>query len=304
MKRLLFTGAAGFIGRRAIPHLLDLGYEVHAVDVRPIDLPGCVTHTANLLDAEVIRDVVGRIRPTHLLHLAWYVEHGQFWTSLDNCRWVEASIALLREFGANGGQRVVTSGTCAEYEAGHALCIEAETPCRPATLYGASKHALSVLQAALCRQMGVSSAWARVFFLYGPGEPDRKLISSVISSLLRGELAETTHGEQVRDFLHVEDVARALVAILDSGLEGAVNVGSGHPVTQRHVVETIGRLMERPELLRIGAIPAAGNEPERLVPDIGRLRSTGFTPRHTLESGLRDMIGAVTGAQKSNPLDH
>jgi nucleoside-diphosphate-sugar epimerase len=304
MKRLLFTGAAGFIGRRAIPHLLDLGYEVHAVDLRPIDLPGCVTHTANLLDAEVIRDVVGRIRPTHLLHLAWYVEHGQFWTSLDNCRWVEASIALLREFGANGGQRVVTSGTCAEYEAGHALCIEAETPCRPATLYGASKHALSVLQAAMCRQMGVSSAWARVFFLYGPGEPDRKLISSVISSLLRGELAETTHGAQVRDFLHVEDVARALVAILDSGLEGAVNVGSGQPVTQRHVVETIGRLMERPELLRIGAIPAAGNEPERLVPDISRLRSTGFTPRHTLESGLRDMIAAVTGAQKSNPLDH
>lgn len=292
-KRLLFTGAGGFIGRRAVPLLLERGYEVHAVDIRPLVLEGCQIHTADLLNPADAARVVESIKPTHLLHMAWYVEHGKFWTSLDNTRWVEASLTLLREFIASGGQRVVTAGTCSEYETGHDVCLEDETPCRPATLYGACKYAMSVMQSALCRQAGVSHAWPRIFFLYGPDEPERKLVSSVIRSLLRGEPAATTHGEQIRDFLHVEDVAGALAAVVDSGIEGNVNIGSGEPVTQRHVVESIARLIGRPELLRIGAVPASSSDPPRLVPDIARLRSTGWTPKYTLDRGLELTIGEL-----------
>jgi nucleoside-diphosphate-sugar epimerase len=286
-KRVLFTGAGGFIGRQALPYLLERGYEVHAVGTRPIALEGCHVHTANLMNEPDVKHLIESVQPTHLLHLAWYVEHGKFWTSLDNTRWVEASLGLLREFIASGGRRVVTTGTCSEYETGHAICLEDETPCRPATLYGACKYALSVMQSALCRQAGVSQAWPRIFLLYGPGEPERKLVSSVITSLLKGKTAATTHGAQIRDFLHVEDVARAVVAVLDSSLEGAVNIGSGEPVSQKQVVESIARLIGRPELLRLGAIPASPNDPERLVPDVARLRSTGFMPKHTLDGGLK-----------------
>jgi nucleoside-diphosphate-sugar epimerase len=81
-----------------------------------------------------------------------------------------------------------------------------------------------------------------------------------------------------------------LVAVLDSDLEGTVNIGSGEHVTQRHVVEMIGQLTGRPELLQLGAIPASAGEPERLVPDVRRLKTIGFTPKHTLESGLADTI--------------
>ena len=285
-KRLLFTGAGGFIGRQAAPYLLEGGYEVHAVDIRPIVLEGCEVHTADLMNASDAKRLVEHVRPTHLLHMAWYVEHGKFWTSLDNTRWVEASLNLLREFISNGGERAITIGTCAEYETGHPVCLEDDTPCRPATLYGACKYALSVMQSALCRQAGISHAWPRIFFLYGPGEPERKLVSAVIASLLRGEAAATSHGGQVRDFLHVEDVARALVSVLDSSVEGNVNIGSGEAITQRHVVESIARLIGRPELLRLGAVPAAADEPERLIPDVTRLSATGFTPKHTLDEGL------------------
>lgn len=287
MKRLLFTGAGGFIGRHAIPHLLRRDYEVHAVDVRPLELEGCHIHTANLLEATEVQRVVETIRPTHLLHMAWYVEHGKFWTSEENTRWVEASLGLFREFITKGGKRLVTTGTCAEYETGHVLCVEDETPCRPETLYGACKYALSVMQAALCRQSGVSQAWPRIFFLYGPNEPERKLVPAVITSLLKGEPALTSHGEQVRDFLHVDDVARAIVSVLDSELEGPVNIASGEAVKLKSVIETIARLIGRTDLLRIGALASGTNEPERLVASVTRLQSTGFTPKHTLEQGLR-----------------
>ena len=136
-KRLLFTGAGGFIGRQAAPYLLEGGYEVHAVDIRPIVLEGCEVHTADLMNASDAKRLVEHVRPTHLLHMAWYVEHGKFWTSLDNTQWVEASLNLLREFISNGGERAITIGTCAEYETGHPVCLEDDSPCRPATLYGA-----------------------------------------------------------------------------------------------------------------------------------------------------------------------
>jgi nucleoside-diphosphate-sugar epimerase len=289
MKKLLFTGASGFIGRHAVPYLLESGYDIHAVTSRPISLSGCTVHTTDLLDPVEASRLVETVRPTHLLHLAWYVEHGKFWTSPENTRWVEASLHLLKVFAANGG-RVLTAGTCAEYETGHSVCIEEETPCEPATLYGVCKYRLYRMQSEVCQQAGISSAWARIFFLYGPDEPERKLVPSVITSLLRGEPAATTHGEQVRDFLHVEDVARALVAILDSDIEGAVNIGSGEAITQKHVIETIARLIGRPDLLQLGVTPTGANDPERLVPDVSRLRSPGFTPKHTLDSGLADVI--------------
>ena len=303
MKKLLFTGASGFIGRHALPYLLECGYEIHAVASQTISLDGCTVHTANLLNPVEVSRLVETVRPTHLLHLAWYVEHGKFWTSPENTRWVEASLHLLNAFIANGGRRVLTTGTCAEYETGHSICVEDETPCEPATLYGVCKYRLYRMQTEMCGRAGVSSTWARIFFLYGPGEPERKLVPSVITSLLRGEPAATTHGEQVRDFLHVEDVARALVAILDSNIEGAVNIGSGEAITQRHVIETIARLIGRLDLLQLGVIPAAANDPERLVPDVSRLRSTGFTPKHTLTHGLADVISRMRQQISANDPD-
>ena len=123
-------------------------------------------------------------------------------------------------------------------------------------MYGACKQALNLMVQAFAEQQGLSAAWGRAFFLYGPREQQDRLIASVIRSVLRGEPARCSHGRQIRDYIHVQDVANGMVALLESDVRGAVNVSSGQATTLREMVLTVGRLLDRPELIQLGAIPA------------------------------------------------
>lgn len=296
MKRVLFTGAGGFVGRRCLAPLASAGYEVHAVGRRAgeaeVDAPRLHWHAADLLDARSVAALVAEVEPTHLLHLAWYTEHGKFWTAVENLSWVGASLKLFEAFAAAGGRRVVAAGTCVEYAPeGDAPCSEASTPLAPTTLYGACKHATHVVLEAFARQAGLSAAWGRLFFPYGPGEPPGRLVPSVARALIAGEPALCTHGRQVRDFIHVEDAASAFVALLDSGGEGAVNVASGQPVALREVVEKVAERAGRPDLVRLDARPAPEGEPPSLYADARRLREeVGWSPRYDLDRGLAETV--------------
>ena len=200
MKSVLLTGASGFIGSYAIAPLVARGFVVHAVYSRHAGeaIPGVHWHRVNILDSREIIRLMAEIRPTHLLHFAWYTEPGKFWRSTENFLWLEASIALMRYFCEHGGKRLVMAGTCAEYDWNYGYCSEAVTPCRPATPYGVTKNALYETLQAYFSEAGISSGWGRIFFLYGPGEHPARLLSSVIASLLRGETARCTHGTRSR----------------------------------------------------------------------------------------------------------
>ncbi len=291
--RVLVTGAAGFLGRHCLPDLAARGFEVHAVSTRALS-GGATWHRADLLDTAATRALVADVRPTHLLHLAWETAHGAFWSSARNLDWLAASAHLARAFVEAGGRRMVVAGTCAEYRWDDTVCDEASTPLEPATLYGASKHALHVALRAYAELTDVALAWGRIFLLHGPGEPPGRLVPSVAGAMLRGEPAECSHGRQVRDLLHVEDVAAGFGALVQSDVAGAVNVASGVPVTLAEVVTAIGDITGRGDLLRLGAIPAAPGDPALLVADAGRLRDeVGWRPRHDLREGLELTIEAL-----------
>lgn len=295
MKRVLLTGATGFIGRHAVAPLLRRGYEVHAVSSKSPDESDAAAavrwHRADLLDGGDVSKLMRAVEPTHLLHFAWYAVPGKYWTSPENFRWVRASLDLLEAFSGCGGRRLVAAGTCAEYDWNHELYSERTTPLAPATLYGTCKHASQLLQDAFARQAELSAAWGRVFFLYGAHEDAGRLVASVTGSLLRGEAALCSHGRQVRDFLHVEDVADAFVALLDSEVGGAVNIASGVPVALKDVVEKIARKLGREDLVRLGARPAPANEPPVIVADVRRLSDeVGWKPKYDLDAGLDETI--------------
>jgi nucleoside-diphosphate-sugar epimerase len=289
-KRVLLTGARGFIGRQVAPLLLERGYEVHAVTSgeAPAESRSARWHRADLLDAAQISALLEASRPSHLLHLAWTTAPGEYWTSPNNHRWLAAGVALIRAFAAQGGRRAVGAGTCAEYDWSSGHCDETATPLLPATLYGQAKRALSYVFDDAQRGGRMTAAWGRIFLLYGPAEHPARLVPSVVRALLRGRPASCSEGSQLRDFLYVKDVAGAFAALLDSEVTGAVNIASGEPTTVKDVVLAIADAIGRPDLVRFGD-PA--NEPSRLTAATARLfGEVGWRPRYDLQSGLAETL--------------
>jgi nucleoside-diphosphate-sugar epimerase len=294
VKRIIVTGATGFIGRYALPALAARGFDIHALSRRGgAQTQGQQTthHAVDLLDPVATKALVATIKPSHLLHLAWDVEPGKFWNSQNNLSWVAASLTLFRAFHEAGGRRAVFAGTCAEYDWSYEVLSEAGTPLRPRTLYGRAKNALRDLIEAAAAPAGVSTAWGRIFFLYGPGEPSARLVSDAFRALLDGQRLDTTHGRQQRDFMHVADVGAAFAALVDSEVAGAVNIASGRCLPVREVIEIIGRLTGRPDLPVFGARPSNPDEPARMAAEVARLtREVQFEPRYSLEAGLADSL--------------
>jgi nucleoside-diphosphate-sugar epimerase len=194
---------------------------------------------------------------------------------------------LFRGFVRMGGRRAVFAGSCAEYDWAYETLHETDTPSNARTDYGRAKNAARDGIQRMATDAGVSTAWARIFFTFGPHEPLGRLVSDVASSLAAGEVVATTNGQQKRDYLYVADVAAALVALTESDVVGTINVASGESVPIRHIVELLGKLSRRSDLLAIGARASESEEPKRLVADVTKLRTElGILPRYRLEEGL------------------
>jgi nucleoside-diphosphate-sugar epimerase len=280
--RAFVTGASGFIGQAVVARLRAAGAEVHA--------PG--RDEADLLQAEAAASWMARLQPSHLVHLAWTTMPGRYWDDPANHDWVLASLALLRAFAAAGGRHAFLAGSCAEYDWQDGHLDEASTALRPATRYGRCKAALGQLAPDLASAIGVTLAWGRIHFPYGPGERPERLVPYLVSSALQGRVAATGPGDVARDFIHVADLADAIVQLAKAGHHGALDLCSGHSTPVAEIAAHIGRLTGREDLLRIGALPARPGEPRLLASTPRTLLRLGWAPKIDLASGLRQCVQA------------
>lgn len=245
-------------------------------------------HKVDLRSSGACATLIDTLKPDILIHCAWTTEHGAFWYDPENTAWLEAGMTLFDAFVQQGGRRIVACGTCAEYSGESATPRREDETIEPQRIsfpYGRAKFAL--LQH--LRSLDVSHAWVRIFNVYGENEDLRRLVPSVLRALTAGEPALCSSGTQIRDFLDVRDLGAAIARLGTSDVEGVVNLGSGERKTVAEIVETLGRIVKRPDLVRLGALRDRDGEPHLLVPDITRqIEELAFVPRITLIRGLVD----------------
>ena len=250
LKRIIVTGAAGFVGRNVIPLLVLAGYEVIAISRKTHVSEKSLTYRQlDLMDTDAVSQYLREASASHLLHLAWNVEPGVFWSSNTNFLCLQASIHLVREFVSCGGQHVIIAGTCAEYDWQFGICNEQTTPCKPGSLYSACKHALHCVLEQHAKKERYRLAWGRIFFPFGSYESSEKLIPTVIRGMLTQTKVQCSEGSQKRDFIHSDDVAKAFYEIVESDIQGAINIGSGTALSIREIVSYIANKFNSEQLI-------------------------------------------------------
>ena len=296
MNAVLVTGATGFVGTPTVKYLLNRGYAVHALSSK---VSGCTEkhenlhlHKVDLLNGDERRQVLKSVKPDYLIHLAWYVEHGKFWTSPINVDWVIASLNLAREFAEVGGKRMICAGSCYEYDLRSVSPFsERNTPLLPSSMYGSAKLSLFQLLEQLARILKISFAWGRIFFLFGEHEGPTRLVPYVIRSLLDGRTAKCSHGTQIRDFSDTRTVAEGFVSLLESGVEGPVNICSGQGIEVRELVQMIANVIGREDLIEFNALPVPADDPPVIVGNNERLlKEVCFRPTIELRKQLEGTV--------------
>ncbi|MBU0697871.1 MAG: NAD(P)-dependent oxidoreductase [Proteobacteria bacterium] len=303
--RVFVTGASGFIGSHVTRALLGKGHSVAVL--APPDDPlrrlqdirnSFEVITGMLGDVGILQKALAKFQPEACIHLAWYAEPGQYLHSMENIQSLTASLTLLNVLINVGCRQVVMAGTCAEYDTEFGYLSEL-TPTRPATLYAAAKLSCCLLGQQIATHAKINFAWGRIFYPYGSQEDKRRLIPSAIDALKQGNAFPATQGEQVRDYIHVEDVAEAFCVLTEKRAVGVFNISSGLPVSIHQLLETIGNLMGRAELIQFGALSYRDWEPPFICGNNSRLKNLGWKSSYSLVNGLSETIAWASQQRNS-----
>lgn len=300
-RRVLVTGAAGFIGANLTRGLLDAGAEIHAL-VRPSTnlwrlaeiAPRLALHRLDLAQAELLQRTVTAIRPEVIFHLAAPGGHPS--SQADRTEMLVDHLLgtanLLQATEPLDYRRFIHFGSSTEYGPRNRPHRESDL-LHPWTTRGAAKAAATLL----CQQFGRANhrpiVVLRPFSVYGYWEGPARLIPTAIRAVLSGrEIALTVPGYR-RDLVFIADmVAACLLAVESKKPTGEViNVGSGQQWSNEEVVETIQALSGRRVRVRVGAYPPRPSDTEHWVADIRKAkRLLGWEPGHCLRDGLERTI--------------
>lgn len=269
-RSILVTGGTGFVGRQVVRHLLDQGFRVtltarNPSAARQLHSRLQAVRETNDLFSESLERLMRLVEGCDtVIHCAWCTDRADYLSSLLNTNCLEGSVRLGRACAASGVARFIGIGTCAEYD--HTIgTLATSTPLRPTSLYAASKAAAFLVLSSLLPPLGVQFTWCRLFYLFGEGEREDRLIPTVRRHLEQGIPVSLTEGFQIRDFLDVAEAGRLIAEAATEGVDGPLNICSEIGLSVRSLVETVADEYGRRDLLRFGERPLSSFDPPYIV---------------------------------------
>jgi dTDP-6-deoxy-L-talose 4-dehydrogenase (NAD+) len=262
-RQVIVSGATGFVGRHLVPELLRRGYDVVALardEARARELAWF--DNVRFVSVDFHRGPLP-FSPepgAALIHLAWpgLPNYRGLFHFEDN---LPHGYRFIKQLVHAGVGQVLVTGTCFEYGMQDgALASSSET--RPGNPYGLAKDVLRKQLEALRAESAFVLQWVRLFYMYGEGQGPRSILAQLDAAIARGDTAfDMSGGEQLRDYLPVQEVVRQLAERLASGTAGTFNVCSGKPVSIRRLVEQrIAELGARIDM-NLGHYPYPDYEP-------------------------------------------
>ncbi|NLD36593.1 MAG: NAD(P)-dependent oxidoreductase [Desulfatiglans sp.] len=294
--RVFVTGASGFIGSHVIERLISTGHKVAALvkpgnpmmRLKPLENTFELFSTS-LEDTCLLRKSINTFQPEACIHLAWYAEPGKYLNSEKNIQSLASSLSLFQILIEAGCKQIIAAGTCFEYDTSFGYLNE-DTPARPANLYASTKLSCYLTGSQLAAKSDIAFAWGRIFYPYGQSENPNRLVPAAIMALNNNQPFPASPGEQIRDYIHVSDVASAFCTLLEKQADGIYNISTGIPVSIKQLLDSIGELMNKKDLIRIGELPYRVWEPPFICGANNQLKSLGWNPFFSLKNGLLDVI--------------
>jgi nucleoside-diphosphate-sugar epimerase len=297
--RAIITGASGFIGRTLVRHLLARRAEVIAIDHIPVTL-SCESHVADLTISSSLDSLLDE--RTVVFHMAARADVGSSVTDPrgDFMNNVLATFEIL-ESVRKAGCRLVYPSTASIFDSMDELPLRETAYVKPTSPYGAGKVAGEAYCAAYHRSYNCDIRVARMFSVYGVGM-NRFVIWDLIDKIQRDprRIEIRGDGEQIRDYLYIDDAVRGLVDIAEHGSAGQdYNLASGAPVRLLDLAHKIATLMGHPEIEIVPTgEPSPGDVPKWYA-DISKITNIGFITQVSLDEGLLRTIRYLSEAQSS-----
>lgn len=260
-KRVLITGATGFVGRQVLHHLSTQNVRVTAV-LRESKQDALADHPAVEtvistpdLFAETAAWWANALQGIDtMIHVAWYAEPGLYLQSSKNMDCLQGTLNMAKGAAQVGVRRFVGIGTCFEYDLSQGM-LSVSTPLKPLTPYAGAKAASYFVLSQWLPVQSTEFVWCRLFYLYGQGEDARRLVPYLRAKLAAGEPAELTSGNQIRDFIDVAEAGRLIASAALGTAVGPINICSGIPITVKQMAENIADEYGRRDLLEFGVRP-------------------------------------------------